>query len=173
MTRSPVKKLALGGLLTALALILSYVESRIPAFFAVPGMKLGLTNIVVVFALYTYGAGFAGVINLMRILAAGFMFGNPVSIIYSLSGGVLSLIIMVLLKKYSRFGVEGVSVAGGVAHNAGQLIVAALVTESLNVFYYMCVLVISGSITGFLIGFTARNVLGRIPAELSDGGKRD
>ncbi len=159
---SPAKKIALGGLLTALCLILSYVESRIPFFFGVPGMKLGLTNLVVVFALYSDGTGYAGAINVMRILIAGFMFGNPFSIIYSLAGGILSLLVMAVLKKTGFFSVSGVSVAGGVAHNTGQLIVAALAVESYNVFFYLPALMISGAVTGFVIGVLVFTVLKRM-----------
>ena len=167
--RLPVKRIALGGLLTALCLILSYVESQIPFYFGVPGMKLGLTNLAVVFALYTYGSGFAGIINVMRILIAGFMFGNPFSIIYSLAGGILSLAVMSILKKLKAFGVPGVSVAGGCSHNIGQLIVAALAVESYNVFFYLPMLLISGAVTGFLIGVTAMPVIKNLKRYMSEG----
>ena len=160
--RLPAKKYALGGMLTALCLILAYVESRIPFYFGIPGVKLGLTNLVVVFALYTYGFGFAGIINVMRILISGFMFGNPFSIVYSLAGGILSLLVMAALKRSRIFGITGVSIAGGVAHNIGQLVVAALAVESYNVFFYMPVLLISGAVTGFLIGAVAAMVLKRV-----------
>ena len=157
--RLPAKKYALGGMLTALCLILAYVESRIPFYFGIPGVKLGLTNLVVVFALYTYGFG---IINVMRILISGFMFGNPFSIVYSLAGGILSLLVMAALKRSRIFGITGVSIAGGVAHNIGQLVVAALAVESYNVFFYMPVLLISGAVTGFLIGTVAAMVLKRV-----------
>lgn len=160
--RLPVKRLTLGGMLTALCLILSYVESRIPFYFGVPGMKLGLTNLVVVFALYTYGFRFAGVINIMRILISGFLFGNPFSIVYSLAGGILSLFVMGALKRFKLFSVTGVSVAGGVSHNLGQLIVAALAVESYNVFFYLPALMISGTVTGFLIGVVSGMVIKRL-----------
>ena len=167
--RLPVKRIALGGCLTALCLILSYVESRIPFYFGVPGMKLGLTNLAVVFALYIYGSSFAGLINVMRILIAGFMFGNPFSIIYSLAGGILSLAVMSLLKKLRLFGVPGVSVAGGCSHNIGQLIVAALAVESYNVFFYLPALLISGAVTGFLIGIASTPVIERLGAVFKEG----
>ena len=136
-------------------------------------MKLGLTNLVVVFALYTGSLSenqftqsarphFAWLINIMRILIAGFMFGNPFSIIYSLAGGILSLAVMSLLKKRGSFGITGVSVAGGCSHNIGQLIVAALAVESYNVFFYLPPLLISGAVTGFIIGAVAMPVVGRL-----------
>ncbi len=167
--RLPVKRIALGGCLTALCLILSYVESQVPLPFGVPGMKLGLSNLAVVFALYIYGSGFAGLINVMRILIAGFMFGNPFSILYSLAGGVLSLVVMSLLKRSGLFGIPGVSVAGGCAHNLGQLIVAAMAVESYNVFFYLPALLLSGAVTGFLIGSVTLPVVGRLKAVFKEG----
>lgn len=146
----------------ALALICSYVESLIPFYFGVPGVKLGLTNIVVVLLLYTIGAKEAFGISLMRILLAGFLFGNPFSILYSLSGGILSFLVMYLLKKTEKLKVITVSVAGGLMHNMGQLLVAALVVENYHVLYYLPVLLIAGFVTGFLIGILSQEIIIRI-----------
>lgn len=150
------------GMYLALALICSYVESLIPFYFGVPGVKLGLTNIVVVLLLYTIGAKEAFGISVMRILLAGFLFGNPFSILYSLSGGILSFLVMYLLKKTEKLKVITVSVAGGLMHNMGQLLVAALVVENYHVLYYLPVLLIAGFVTGFLIGILSQEIIIRI-----------
>lgn len=150
------------GLFLALALICSYVESLIPFYFGVPGVKLGLTNIVVVMALYCIGAKEAFLISVLRILLAGFLFGNMFGILYSLAGGLLSFGIMLLLKKTGKFRIISVSVAGGVSHNMGQLVVAALVVENYHIFYYGTVLIIAGIITGFIIGIISQEVILRL-----------
>lgn len=150
------------GLFLALALICSYVESLIPFYFGVPGVKLGLTNIVVVMALYCIGAKEAFLISVLRILLAGFLFGNMFSILYSLAGGLLSFGIMLLLKKTGKFRIISVSVAGGVSHNMGQLVIAALVVENYHIFYYGTVLIIAGIITGFIIGIISQEVILRL-----------
>ena len=143
------------GVFTALALLFSYIESLIPFHIGIPGVKLGLANLIIVIALYKMNARQAFLLSVTRIVLAGFLFGNLFSILYSLAGGMLSLIVMILLKKQNGFSVMGVSVAGGVFHNVGQLVIAMLVTESLNLFYYVPVLMISGLITGIFIGIIA------------------
>ena len=124
------RKIAYLGVFLALALILSYVESLIPFYFGIPGVKLGLTNLIVVVMLYCTGTKEAFGVSVARILLAGFLFGNLFSILYSLAGGVLSFIVMCLLKKTGRFHVISVSVTGGISHNIGQLIAAAFVVET-------------------------------------------
>ncbi len=155
-------KVAYLGVFLALALICSYVESLIPFYFGVPGMKLGLANIVVVLMLYCTRAQEALAISVLRIVLSGFLFGNMFSILYSLAGGLLSFLVMYLVKKSGKLGVLPVSVAGGMSHNIGQLIVAALVIENFNIFYYMPVLLIAGIVTGFLIGVAAQEIIFRI-----------
>lgn len=150
------------GVFTALALLFSYIESLIPFHIGIPGVKLGLANLIIVIALYKMNARQAFLLSLTRIVLAGFLFGNLFSILYSLAGGMLSLIVMILLKKQNGFSVMGVSVAGGVFHNVGQLVIAMLVTESLNLFYYVPVLMISGLITGIFIGIIANEMLKRL-----------
>lgn len=145
----------------ALALILSYVESLIPFYFGIPGVKLGLTNLVVVVMLYCTGTKEAFGISMMRIVLAGFLFGNMFSILYSLAGGTLSFLVMYLLKKTGKLNVVSVSVAGGISHNIGQLVVAAFVVETYNIFYYMPVLMIAGILTGFLIGILGQEFIRR------------
>lgn len=146
----------------ALALICSYVESLIPFYFGIPGVKLGLTNIVVVLLLYTLGAKEAFLVSVVRIILAGFLFGNPFSILYSLSGGALSFLAMYVLKRTEKLKVVTVSVAGGVMHNTGQLIMAALVVENYHILYYIPVLLTAGFTTGFFIGILSQEIILRI-----------
>lgn len=155
-------KIAYWGVFLALALVCSYVESLIPISFGIPGVKLGLTNIVVILMLYTIGARDAILISVLRIILAGFMFGNAFSIIYSLAGGILSFVVMLLLKNTGKLKILSISTAGGISHNVGQLIVAALVVENYNIFFYVPVLIIAGIITGFLIGLLAGEIVLRI-----------
>lgn len=143
---------ALTGVFIALALVLSYLESLIPVFAAVPGIKLGIANIVTMLAMYKLGVKPAIVICVGRIVLSGILFGNLYVIIYSLAGGVLSICVMIILKKIRLFSVVGVSVAGAVAHNAGQIIVAVFLMENVNILYYLPVLIISGVIAGTMVG---------------------
>ena len=150
------------GVYTALALIFSYVETLIPINFGIPGVKLGLANLIIVVALYKMSAKEAYALSIVRVVLAGFIFANLFSIIYSLAGGLLSLTVMALLKKSNRFSTIGISMAGGVFHNVGQLIMAILVLESFNIAYYFPVLMISGVATGILIGIIANEMLKRL-----------
>ena len=156
------KKVALYSILVVLALILSYVEALLPLSFAVPGIKMGLPNIVVLFALYRLGARDAAVISLVRVLLASLLFGNFFSLAYSLAGAALSLLLMLLLKKSGKFSVTGVSVAGGVAHNAGQILVAMVLLETAEIGYYLPVLCVSGTAAGICVGLLAALLLRRI-----------
>lgn len=150
------------GVLTALALIFSYIETLIPIQFGVPGIKLGLANLIIVIVLYKTDWREALLLSVVRIILAGFIFGNLFSIVYSLAGGVLSLTVMVLLKRTDRFSVAGISMAGGVCHNIGQLVVAMIAVETYQVGYYLPVLLVAGLITGAVIGAAAGEVLERI-----------
>lgn len=150
------------GVFTALALILSYVEMLIPINFGIPGAKLGLANLVIVIVLYKTDWKEALLLSVVRIVLSGFIFGNLFSILYSLAGGILSLAVMALLKKREVFSTAGVSIAGGVGHNIGQLIVAMLVVETYQVGYYLPVLLAAGVATGLLIGIVSQGVLKRI-----------
>lgn len=154
------------GVFIALALICSYIESLIPFYFGIPGVKLGLTNIVVVIMLYTVGEKEAFGISMLRIVLAGFLFGNMFSILYSLAGGILSFFVMYIVKKTKLLGVIPVSVCGGISHNIGQIIVAAIVVENYNIFYYVPALLIAGTITGFLIGIVAQEITIRLKGKL-------
>lgn len=154
------------GVFIALALICSYIESLIPFYFGIPGVKLGLTNIVVVIMLYTVGEKEAFGISMLRIVLVGFLFGNMFSILYSLAGGILSFFVMYVVKKTNLLGVIPVSVCGGISHNIGQIIVAAIVVENYNIFYYVPVLLIAGTITGFLMGIVAQEITIRLKGKL-------
>ena len=160
--RVDTKKLAMMGLFTALAMIFGYVEAILPISVGIPGVKLGLANIVVLFALYYLKPSEAFLINIVRIILVSFMFGNLSVMLYSLAGGVLSFGAMFLLKKSVKFSVYGVSVAGGVFHNVGQLLVAMLVLETMSLVYYGPVLLISGVVTGLVIGIVSSEVIKRI-----------
>lgn len=140
------------ALLIALAMVLSWLESLVPVSAAVPGMKLGLTNLVVIFALYRMRNRDAAMISFVRVLLVSFTFGNAYAFAYSIAGAVLSLLIMLALKKSGRFSTVGVSIAGGVGHNLGQIIVAALVLETEKIFFYLPVLMVSGMAAGVCIG---------------------
>ena len=155
---NPISTVAGMGMLLAFALILSYVESLIPFSFGIPGIKLGLANLAVVVGLYLIGTKEALLLDFTRILMAGFLFGNLYSILYSLAGGMASFLVMVLCKRSNAFSVKGVSMAGGVSHNASQLVMAALVVETGSVLYYFPALLVAGLLTGFLIGVIAEQV---------------
>ena len=154
-------KVAVFGVFTSLALILSYVELLIPINFGIPGMKLGLANLLVVILLYKGCPRDALLLSVIRILLSGLIFGNMFSIFYSLGGGLLSLAVMVFLKKTGQFTVAGISIGGGASHNVGQLLVAMFVVQTYQVGYYLPVLLIAGVITGAIIGILSAEVLKR------------
>ena len=152
-------RVAYFGVFTALALIFSYVESLIPIQIGIPGVKLGLANLMIVIALYKMSLKETYLLSITRVVLSCFLFGNMFAILYSLAGGLLSLTVMAVLKKAGGFSVMGVSIAGGVFHNIGQLIIAMIVVETFSVAYYIPVLLIAGVITGLLIGIAANETL--------------
>ncbi len=154
------------GLLTALGLIIGYIEFLIPIPLGIPGVKPGFANIVIVWALYSLGPWEALMINGMRIFLSGFLFGNFSMILYSLAGAAVSFLCMCLAKKSGLFSMTGVSMIGGVMHNMGQLLVAMAVLETVSLVYYGPVLLAAGMITGLLIGIVTGEVKKRIPAAL-------
>ncbi len=156
------KKVATYGLLVALAFILSYIESLFPLSLAIPGIKLGLANLVVVIALYSMGAVDALLLSLLRILLVGFTFGNLSMMLYSLAGGMLSWLLMTIFRKTKLFSMTGVSIIGGIAHNTGQIGVAILVVETFDIAYYLPFLLIAGVITGAVIGILGAMINKRI-----------
>ena len=151
-------RIALCGMLTALAMVFSYVEALIPMNFGIPGIKLGLANLVVLTGLYALPKKDVLLIQAARIVLTGFMFGSGMSIIYSLAGGLFSFGVMVLLMRNQSFSRIGVSIAGGVSHNAGQLAIAAVVVRTAQLVYYLPVLIVAGVVTGTLIGIVSDRI---------------
>ena len=149
------KKVATLGLCIALSMVLSFIEHQIPPLVAVPGVKVGLPNLVMVFMLYKIGWKETAIVSLIRVVLVSMVFGSVVSMAYGLVGATLSLIGMVLLKKTKLFSTIAVSVAGGVLHNIGQIAVACVVMGTAQIVYYLPVLLISGTIAGVVIGFVA------------------
>ncbi len=156
------KRIATYGLLVALAFILSYIESLFPLSIAIPGIKLGLANLVVITALYKMGVKEAFVLSIIRIILVGFTFGNPSTMMFSLVGGLLSWLLMVIFQKSKLFSMVGVSIIGGIAHNIGQIAVAIMVVENIDIIYYLPFLLIFGVIMGALIGILATIIIKRL-----------
>ena len=163
-----VKKLTLLAMSVALSMMLSFVESQIPPLAAVPGVKIGLANIVTVFMLYTLGAKEAASVSLIRVVLSSLLFGSVITLAYSLGGAVLSFVFMLLFKRIGAFSSIGVSIIGGVMHNAGQIAVACIVMETAALSIYLPPLIISGVIAGVAVGVIA----GIVSARLSDRMKK-
>ena len=156
------KRLALLSMCACLAMILSFVESRIPPLTAIPGIKMGLANIAVMFTMYKLGTKEAAVVSAVRVILIALLFGSLVSFLYSLAGAVLSFAVMLLLRKIKLFSVLGVSVAGGVCHNIGQITMACILLETNVIVYYLPFLLLSGTVTGVLIGAASALLIKRI-----------
>ena len=166
------KKLTVLALSVALAMILSFVESQIPAFVPIPGVKIGLANIVVVFALYKLGWKEALGISLLRVFLVSVLFGHAASFFYSFAGAVFSFCGMALLKKTGLFSHIAVSVAGGVLHNAGQILMACILLETNIITYYLPVLILSGTLAGVVIGLLASVMVSRIRLDMGQDEKK-
>ncbi len=147
-----IKKITLIGLLTALSMILSYIEALIPPFIAVPGVKIGLANLIIVFALYKLDTRSALLISLLRVFLSSLLFGNLLTLGYSLAGAVFSLLLMIIFKRLKFFSETGVSIIGGVSHNVAQIAVAGFLMETVQIIYYLPALIIVGCVTGAVIG---------------------
>ena len=160
------KKLTVLALTIAVAMILSYLESMIPAFVAIPGIKMGLANIAVVFALYKLGWKEAAGVSLLRVVLVSLLFGHLASFFYSFAGAVLSLLGMILLKKTGRFSEVAVSVTGGVLHNIGQIAMACILLETDVVRFYLPFLILSGTLAGVVIGVAAAILVRRVKVEV-------
>ena len=161
---SKTKKVALIGLSASLALLLSYVEFLLPPLFvAVPGIKIGLPNVVILYILYCLGTRYAALVSFVRILISSILFGNMMTLAYSVAGAVLSLLVMTLLKKLNFMSSVGVSVAGGISHNIGQVLVATVLLDTPQIAYYLIVLAVTGIISGTFIGLTSAYLIKRIP----------
>lgn len=165
--RPVTKKIALLGLCTAVALVLAYVEVLLPPLFnAIPGIKIGLPNIIIVFVLYRFGFKEAAAVSLVRMIAVTFLFGNLMALIYSLAGAFLSMVVMVILKKMKFLSVVGVSVAGAVFHNVGQILAAMLLLGTTELGYYLIVLTVTGTVSGIFVGLCGAVTVKRIPKKL-------
>ena len=156
------EKIAEYGLLIALAFIFSYIESLIPIPFPVPGIKLGLANLVVIIAIYGIGVKEAFALSMVRILLVGVTFRDPSTLMFSFAGGILSWLMMLIFMKLKLFSMIGVSIIGGIAHNVGQIIVAMIYVSNTSLIYYLPVLLISGVVSGTLIGILAAYIIKRL-----------
>ncbi len=161
-TKKQIHKLTLISLLTAASLILSYVEAVLPPIVtAGPGITLGLPNIVVIFVLYRMGISSAATVSLIRIVLSSLLFGNPISFVYSLAGAFLSIAVMAVLRKMNFLSAVGVSVAGGIFHNVGQILAAMLLLHTAQIGYYLIVLAVTGTVAGFFVGICGAFLIGR------------
>lgn len=156
------KKIATIGMMIAIAFVLNYIEVLIPINVGIPGVKLGMSNIVVVFCLYTLGPVTAFAIAIIRIILCGLTFGSISSMIYSLAGGMLSYAVMFLMKKINRFSIYGVSVVGGVSHNLGQILMAMLILQTKLLIYYYPFLIVTGVVAGFFVGMLSALLVKRL-----------
>ena len=161
--RKQAHQVAFLGLCTAVAMVFAWVESLLPPLIAaVPGIKLGLPNIAIIFILYRFGVKEAAAVSLTRIIAVSLLFGNPMTMAYSLAGGFLSLTVMAVLRKWNILSIVGVSVAGGVLHNVGQILMAMLLLDTAELGYYMIVLAVTGTVSGVFIGLCGGFAVKRI-----------
>lgn len=160
------RKIAYTGLLVALAFIFSYVEFLIPISIGIPGVKLGLANLVVIVAIYTIGTKNAFILSAIRILLVALTFGNLASLLYSFAGGILSFLVMVLARKTGLFSTTGVSLLGGVFHNIGQILIAMVMLETTRLIYYLPVLMVAGIVSGILIGILGAMITERVQGSL-------
>ncbi|MGN0362823.1 MAG: Gx transporter family protein [Bilifractor sp.] len=160
--KNVARKAAVLGLLSALAILFGYVESILPINLGIPGIKLGLCNVVILIVLLHFGWREAVLVSAVRVVVIGFLFGNLFSIAYSLGGAMLSILISALLLHTGKFHVIGISAAGGAAHNIGQILIAFLVTPQIPLMWYMPVLMLAGLVTGILIGIVVWNVMRRL-----------
>lgn len=157
------KKIAFLGLCAGVALVLAYVEALLPPLYAaVPGIKLGLPNIAIIFILYRFGLREAAVLSFIRIVAVALLFGNPMTFAYSMAGAFLSLLVMTILRKLDLFSIVGVSVAGAVFHNVGQILTAMVLLGTAELGYYLIVLAITGTISGILVGLCGAMAVKRV-----------
>lgn len=160
--RSNTKRLTALALTISFALILSYIESRIPALVAIPGIKAGLANIAVIFTLYKFGLKEAAAVSLIRVVIVSMLFGSPISMIYSIAGAVLSLASMALLKRLTPLNEISVSISGGIMHNVGQIAMASIMLSTNVVVYYLPFLILSGTLAGIAVGAASALLIKRI-----------
>ena len=169
MEKSMAKKTAFLGMMVSLAFVFSYLEALVPISIGIPGIKLGLANLVAIVTLYAIGVKEACAVSLIRILLTGFTFGSPASMAYSLAGGALSILAIIAARKINLFSAAGVSILGGVFHNVGQIVLAMFVVENAKLLYYLPVLILSGTIAGAVIGILAGILIKRLEKLFSEG----
>lgn len=163
-SQNRIRKIAFVGITASLALLLSYVEFLLPPVFAaVPGIKIGLPNVMILYVLYCLDLKHAALVSLIRLCLSALLFGNAMTLAYSAAGAVLSLAVMGILKKADQFSPVGVSVAGGVTHNLGQVLVAVLLLDTPQIAYYLIVLTVTGTIAGIFIGLCGAVLIKRLP----------
>lgn len=160
--RNNLKKLTSLALAISFALIVSFIESRIPAFVAIPGVKVGLANIAIIFMLYKFGIKEAIIVSIIRVVMVSILFGSVASLFYSIAGAVLSLAVMIILKCITPLKEVAISVVGGVMHNVGQIIMASILLDTNVVVYYLPFLLVSGTIAGIVVGITAALLIQKI-----------
>ena len=161
-----VRGIAFCGMFTAVAIVMGYIESFIVILGLLPGMKLGLANCVILFVLMGYGLGSAALVSLVRIIVVNSLFGNMTAVAFSLAGAALSILVMSLLKKSGRFSMVGISLAGGVAHNLGQVLVAMIIFENVGMFCYFPALIVTGIAAGVFVGILAGLVYAKVQRHL-------
>ena len=161
--RKQAHKIAFLGLCTAVALVFAWVESLLPPLMtAIPGIKMGLPNIAIVFILYRFGWKEAAAVSFVRIVAVSLLFGNPMTFAYSMAGGFLSLLAMAILQKLNFLSTVGVSVAGGVLHNVGQILMAMLLLGTAELGYYLIILAVTGTVSGIFVGLCGSFAVRRV-----------
>ena len=161
--RTKTRKIALLGVLTSVALVLSYLEAMLPPIStAVPGIKMGLPNIIIIFVLYKFGVKEATTVSLIRVFIVSLLFGNVMILAYSVAGAVLSILLMTIMIKSDLFSTIGVSIVGGISHNLGQILVAIFLFDTIQIGYYMIVLAVTGTIAGVVIGIIASILINKI-----------
>lgn len=161
--KNKTKRIAFLGIMTSVALVLSYLEAILPPIYAaVPGIKAGLPNIVIILILYKLGLKEAVSVSLLRVFIVALLFGNAMTLAYSLAGAVMSILLMALLKKLDFFSAVGVSIVGGVAHNLGQILVAMVLLNSTLIGYYMLVLTFTGAVAGVFVGLIGSILIKRL-----------
>ncbi len=161
------KKVSILGVMTALGIVLGWLESCVPITLGIPGVKLGIANLVALLVLYRFSLKEAAAVSVLRVLISSILFGNLAIGIYSLAGAMLSLAVMAILKKKTGLSVAGVSAAGGVAHNLGQILTAWIMMGTVAIFYYLPVLIVSGVIAGVLVGLAGAWLHRHLPMEIS------
>lgn len=163
-TQKRAQRIAFVGISASLALLLSYVEFLLPPIFvAVPGIKMGLPNVIILYVLYALDVRYAALVSFVRICLSSMLFGNTMTFAYSVVGALLSLLGMLLLKRLDRLSTVGVSVAGGVLHNLGQVLVAMVLLDTPQIAYYMIVLSVTGILSGVVIGLCGAVLIKRVP----------